>query len=356
MGSDSDRNTERQQTDAIQQMDATLVSEAPLLGARVLVVDAHLEAGSIMSRALKKSGLEVIWVERGQDALRWLSSWHADIILLDLDLPDDDSMELCRTLCARGDAQVIVIAGEEDAEQHVAALDNGAADVVLRLCPARLLVRRMANVWIRAQQEQAWRGRLAHLAAYLPRAAVLDRPKAPERIAATLLFSDLRGFTRASISHDAAEVFDIINQILALQIGCVQATGGYVDGFSGDGMLALFEEPAGAIQACRAAAQILRLAGQTGIGPWAQLPVALGIHRGEVMRGDLGIEQRRVFTVLGSPVNIAARLCGVASAREVVVSQSLIDALPSQEEFVFRNPRAVRLKGIPEPFWVHNLS
>ena len=355
MGSDSDGNIERLHAEALQQPVPAEVSEAPLLGARVLVVDARLEAGSVMSRALQKSGLEVIWVECGQDALKWLASWHADIILLNLDLPDDDSMELCRTLCERGGAQVIVVADEADDEKHVAALDHGAADVVVRQCPARLLVRRMANVWIRAQQEQVWRGRVAHLAAYLPRAAVLDRPKAPERIAATLLFSDLRGFTRASISHDAAEVFDIINQILALQIGCVQAAGGYVDGFSGDGMLALFEEPTGALQACRAAARILSLARRTAIGPWEQLPVALGIHRGEVMRGDLGIEQRRVFTVLGSPVNIAARLCGVASAREVIVSQALIDALPRQHEFVFQAPYAVRLKGIPEPFRVHTL-
>jgi len=334
----------------------TSVHADPLDGIRTLIVEDQLLPGSELCRALQQRGHDVVWVESGQEAERWLEEREVDMVLLDLSLPDVDSLALCRRLCARGSCQVIVIADEDDHDKHVAALVSGAADVVTRSTPLRLLLRRMANVWVRACQDAAWRGQVEHLSAYLPAAATVPRPNAPERVSATLLFSDLRGFTRASFSQDAAEVFNFINQILALQISAVQHFGGYVDGFSGDGMLALFDDTSGAQQACQAALQILTLAGRTAIGPWDHLPVAMGIHCGEVMRGDLGVQRRKVFTILGSPVNLAARLCGVASAREAVVSQAIIDSLPANSGLTFSNSRTVNLKGIPEPFAVQTLS
>jgi adenylate cyclase len=332
------------------------VHNAPLHGARVLIVEDSLEHGSALCRMLRQEGLEVLWIERGAEAEQWLSRWQPDLILLDLSLPDVDSMALCRRLCTDHSLPVIVLTLDESPDEHVAALACGAADVVTRRCPSRLLLRRMTNAWARARQDTERQVKIQQLATYVPRVAFDAHPTAPQRVVATLLFSDLRGFTRVSFSQDAAEVFETINQILALQIGSVQGAGGYVDGFSGDGMLALFEGPSGPLRACQAAASILALAEQTAIGPWQQLPVGLGIHAGEVMRGDLGVQKRRVFTVLGSPVNIAARLCGVASAREAVVSQDIVDAMPAHSGFSFRSPRTIRLKGIPDLFPVQSLA
>lgn len=327
----------------------------PLAGVRALIIEDSLERGSSLCRSLRAFGIEVLWIERATEVEQSLEQWKPQLILLDLSLPDVDGVLLCHVLCDRG-LPVVALADQDDPDQHVAVLDAGVADVVTRGCPDRLLIRRLANVWAHVRQDAQQMSQIEQLTAYVPRVAVRQARGAPERLSATLLFSDLRGFTRVSCSSDAAEVFDTINQILALQISSVQAAGGYVDGFSGDGMLALFEGPRGPLQACQAAASILALAEKTAIGPWEQLPVALGIHQGEVMRGDLGAQRRRVFTVLGSPVNLAARLCGVAGAREAVVSQSIAEAVDGSGRFRFTDPRAVQLKGIDAPFSVYTLG
>ena len=63
-------------------------------------------------------------------------------------------------------------------------------------------------------------------------------------------------------------------------------------------------------------------------------------------RGDLGSESRCSFTVIGSAVNVSARLCGVAKAMQAVASQSVVEA--ASDSFTFEDPTFVNLKGLPK--------
>ncbi len=325
-------------------------------GARILLIEDDERVVRVMSRFLTLYGGTVVPLGRISAVMPWLSENSADIILLDLHLPDGDGLDLCIKIRASDSPPpIVILTGDGDVKRRTEALAQGADDLLLKPPHPHILLRRLTNVLRRHRAETQNKKLIRRLERYVSTAAVqhLLSPETSERIEAVILFSDLRGFTAASFTQDAAAVFDQVNLVLTTQSQIIRQHGGYIDGFSGDGLLALFEGADAAKAACRAAADILHWSRETAIGTWKQLPVGMGLHCGSVIRGDLGDETRRVFTVLGSPVNIAARLCGTAAALEAVVSEPMIEAIGSSAGF--HCAREVTLRGVPEPMRIQTL-
>lgn len=325
-------------------------------GARILLVEDDGRVVRAMTRFLELYGGVVTSLSRVSAVMPWLAENTADIILLDFHLPDGDGLSLCAQIRALpSPPPIVILTGDGDVKRRAEALSQGADDLLLKPPHPHILLRRLTNVLRRHRAEAQNKQLIRRLERYVSAAAVqhLLGPETSERIETVILFSDLRGFTAASFTQDAAVVFDQVNRVLTTQSQIIRQHGGYIDGFSGDGLLALFEGSGAAEAACCSAADILRWAKSTSIGQWEQLPVGMGLHRGIVIRGDLGDDTRRVFTVLGSPVNIAARLCGTAAALEAVVSEPIIQAVGSGD--AFHRPREVTLRGVPEPMRIQTL-
>lgn len=154
---------------------------------------------------------------------------------------------------------------------------------------------------------------------------------APRRFEVTVLFADLRGFTRASANFTPEDVARLTELHQTMMVEAVFRHGGTLDKFLGDGMLAYFgaplAQPDHADRALRAATDLIsalnerRAAAQTGALPI--LPVAIGLHSGEAVVGAVGPAVRREYTILGDVVNVASRIEGVAKQRglELVVSE-----------------------------------
>ncbi len=328
-------------------------SPSPLSSTTILIVDDDPRLSDSLSRSIAQAGGQSRIFSDGAGVLPWLSTQPGDLVLLELQLPGIDGVELCLQINRLPHPPpILIITAEPSVERQLAALSAGAADLVLKPFHPRVLLRRAANLLQRRQAQAANKKLIARLESYISPAAARSLGT-QERIEATLLFSDLRGFTAASFTQDADRVFTLVNAVLTGQTRIIQNAGGYVDGFSGDGLLALFEGDDAETRACDAAAQILRWAASTELGDWKQLPVGMGVHHGTVIRGDLGDARRRVFTVLGSPVNIAARMCGVASALEAVVSTGIVRSVNAPERF--HTPRPVSLRGLPAPLTVYSL-
>ena len=144
---------------------------------------------------------------------------------------------------------------------------------------------------------------------------------------ATVLFSDLRGFTAISEQMAPAAVVATLNEYFSTMADWVRACGGFVDKFMGDAMLVVFgvfdlSEGGGG----RAAADAIRCGlgmherlatlnhQRHAAGHWP-LAISVGIDSGEVLAGTIGAEDRLEFTVIGDTVNVAARLQEVGKLR-----------------------------------------
>ncbi len=151
------------------------------------------------------------------------------------------------------------------------------------------------------------------------RAAGADGGIRSRKIETTLFYSDIRDFTGFSEQNPAETVVDFLNRIMAVQVDAIRDHGGDVDKMIGDAVLARFDGEDGPARAIAAARNI-----QTMIGD-GDFPrqIGIGIHRGEVISGAIGPEERRDFTVIGDAVNISARLCALAAAGEIVTDADI---------------------------------
>lgn len=95
----------------------------------VLIVEDDASIAAQLVKGLTRGGYRVDHVLTGQDALRW---GHADVVLLDLELPDLDGVQVCRKLRERTDAAIIVVTAHGEEPDRVMALDAGADDYLVK--------------------------------------------------------------------------------------------------------------------------------------------------------------------------------------------------------------------------------
>ncbi|MCP4616860.1 MAG: adenylate/guanylate cyclase domain-containing protein [Bradyrhizobium sp.] len=178
------------------------------------------------------------------------------------------------------------------------------------------------------------------------------------------MFVDMRGSTRMAEKRLPFDTVFIVNRFLGAVSQAVLESGGMPNQFVGDGMLALFGLAVSRREACR---QALRAAAQIAVNVdelnrflshdlREPIRFGIGIHGGEVIVGDIGYRDHMVFTALGDPVNVAARLQDMTKtlACEAVVSDEVrttaglaADALPQQE---------VTIRGRNEPMIVRSVA
>lgn len=159
--------------------------------------------------------------------------------------------------------------------------------------------------------------------------ALLAQHEVAER-EATILFSDLRGFTQLSerFSDEPARLLSVMNEHFNVVVKALQSCGGVIEKFVGDGVLATFgtraEMPDCAPRAIAAALGILganeRL-NRRRKGDWGfELQVGIGIAAGKVVIGQVGPPERSELGVLGDPVNVAQRLVATARPGQILMT------------------------------------
>ncbi|WP_206784970.1 response regulator transcription factor [Amycolatopsis sp. MtRt-6] len=119
---------------------------------RVLLVEDDQPIADSLRRGLVRYGYEVTWVRTGAEAL---AAEPADMVLLDLGLPDVDGLDVCRDLRARGDVPIIVISARADEVDRVVGLEIGADDYVSKPFGVREVIARMRAVARRARPAAA---------------------------------------------------------------------------------------------------------------------------------------------------------------------------------------------------------
>ena len=147
----------------------------------------------------------------------------------------------------------------------------------------------------------------------------------------SVLFCDIRGFTTLTEGMPPVEVIALLNEHMSALTALVHEHCGVVDKFVGDMIMALFGAPSAyGDDVQRAALCALRMVEcrerLNANGRW-DFHVGIGIATGTVVAGCMGSEERLDYTVLGERVNLASRLCSVASEGEILIDKTTADKL-----------------------------
>lgn len=149
---------------------------------------------------------------------------------------------------------------------------------------------------------------------------------------ATIFFADIRGFTAYAENRNPKTVVAMLNTYFEIATRAILDYGGYVDKFIGDCVLGVFGVPVlrkdHVERAVRAAMDLVQQLQQNGRHDNPLLSsVGIGIHTGRIVSGNLGSQSKMEYTVIGDTVNLASRLSGLAGPGEVLVTDTVYQAL-----------------------------
>jgi len=172
-----------------------------------------------------------------------------------------------------------------------------------------------------------------------------------EEVEVTIMFVDVRDFTSFAERTPAPEVVAAINRLFECIVPIIHEHGGRVDKFVGDGLLAVFGAPRRledhADQALAAALEIER---KVRAGDAGELEIGIGLNSGPVVAGNVGGSGRLEFSVIGDPVNVAARV--EAATRQtgdtVLIAERTKELLKDTDARLVEREGA-ELKGKTEP-------
>ena len=157
------------------------------------------------------------------------------------------------------------------------------------------------------------------------------------RFDATVLFCDIRGFTKLFDQRDPLEALEFANSVLGELGAVVEACGGTIDKFAGDGFLAYFgthnSTTKHADEACWCAIRmrniLVKINSFRYVTEQIIISTGIGIHSGQVAAGLISAFQKSEYTILGSSVNTAARVESLTKLFSVdcLISSSTVERL-----------------------------
>jgi adenylate cyclase len=182
-----------------------------------------------------------------------------------------------------------------------------------------------------------------------------------EEVEASILFSDIRGYSTLAEGMAPRQVAEILTRHLAAMSEVIHAHGGTLTEFVGDAVMAVFGAPDllpdHAHRALRCAVAMQARQEELNLEAEAEgrapLAMGIGVNTGVVMAGTMGGSRRLQYTVIGDAVNVAARLQGEAEAGEVLATAATVASAPS----VAAQPAGARtVKGRTEPVEIYRIA
>lgn len=170
----------------------------------------------------------------------------------------------------------------------------------------------------------------------------------------TLLFSDIRSFTKMSEGLSPKILIPMLNLYMTRMCRIIDETHGVVDKFVGDEIMTLYGAPMQlefhAILAIEAALRMMQ-----DLDEWNKerkekneitFEIGIGIHTGLVYTGNMGAENRLNYTAIGANVNLASRICSVAKPMQILITEETLASPGVKNKFRINPLEPVSLKGV----------
>jgi len=180
---------------------------------------------------------------------------------------------------------------------------------------------------------------------------------------ATILFSDIRGFTSLSENMKPSEVVETLNDYFNQMIEIIFKYNGILDKIIGDELMVIYGVPNSnendSENAVRTAIEMQEKLIEFNLERFLYqkkpIKVGIGINRGSVISGNIGSSHQMDFTVIGDSVNLASRLCSHAQPGEIIISDNVWKDLINQNFFISKKLKPIKVKGKEKPIIIKEI-
>jgi adenylate cyclase len=166
-----------------------------------------------------------------------------------------------------------------------------------------------------------------------------------------IVFVDVVGSTGLTLRRPPHEVVALLNRFFAIVVEVVEKECGWVNKFEGDAALCVFGAPTGRPDAAADALRAARALSERLSGDLEGAAAGIGVSAGPAVAGNIGAQERFEYTVIGDPVNEAARLCELAKERpeRLLASHAVLRRASSEEAARWEVRDSIVLRGRDEP-------
>jgi adenylate cyclase len=363
---------------------------------RILAVDDVQTNREILQVRLEAHGYEVVTAADGEEALLRARELQPDLVLLDIMMPKLDGISVLKQLkqeTAQRFVPVILVTAKTDTRDIVNGLEAGADDYLTKPFEQATLIARVRSqlrtkdlhdtaqqqaLQLKEQTEhlarwnQTLEERVAAQLVEIDRIGRLQRFLAPQvaqmiassdtpdavlashRREVTVVFCDLRGFTAFTETSEPEEVMTVLHDYHEGLGELIFRYEGTLDRFAGDGIMTVFNDPIPCSDHTERAVRLaldMRERVEQLSQRWRRightLGFGVGIAAGYATLGQIGFEQRREYTAIGSTINLASRLCDEARTGQIIIGQRAFSAIEQNVEA--RSVGELSLKGFAKP-------
>ena len=355
--------------------------------AKILIVDDTPHNVKLLADLLAVKGYAVLTASSGAQALEKVETEAPDLVLLDVVMPAMSGYEVCRKI--RGNPAtavlpVVMVTALDPAQERVKGIEAGADDFLSKPINQQELLARVRSLlrikglhdelaeWNRTLEQRvatqvAQLERLDRLKRFFsPQLAELivsgdaEDPLKSHRREVTVVFLDLRGFTSFAETAEPEEVMGVLREYHAEMGRLILEHEGTLERFTGDGMMIFFNDPVplpdAPERAVRMAVAMRRRVDEL-LARWKKrgydIDFGVGIAQGYATIGAIGFEGRLDYGAIGTVTNLAARLCGEAQPRQILISQRVYGGVEDSVEV--EDLGGLTLKGFSKPVPAFNV-
>jgi adenylate cyclase len=354
---------------------------------KILVVDDVPVNVKLLGDLLTVKGYAVVTASNGAEALAAIEKHRPGLVLLDVMMPGMSGYDVCRKIRENpvtAMLPVVMVTALDPTQERVKGIEAGADDFLTKPINQPELLARVKSLlrikvlhdelaeWNRTleqrvEQQLAQLDRLERLKRFFsPQLAELivsgetEDPLKSHRREITVVFLDLRGFTAFAETAEPEEVMGVLREYHAVMGRLILKHEGTLERFTGDGMMIFFNDPVpvpdAAERAVRMAAGMREQVDQL-LAKWRrsgyELDFGVGIAQGYATIGAIGFEGRMDYGAIGTVTNLAARLCGEAKPRQILIAQRVFGAVEALVEA--EDLGSLTLKGFSRPVPAFNV-
>lgn len=320
---------------------------------KILIVDDSEDIRLLLTGALARAGYTVITAENGEDgAEKYFQNPGTSMVITDMDMPVLNGLGFIKKLRdAKADVPIVVLSSRNDEDSAIKAVHAGADDYIVKdgnireeiLLHARKVfeLRKITDENKRLYRQLETRNEFIKktFGRYMSDEVVeklLEHPDGlklgGESVKATVMMTDLRGFSAVSEAYGPEVIVDMLNAYLHEMTAIISKHSGVINEIIGDALLVLFGAPvsrpddaaraiACAIEMQLAMKNVNRRNRELGL---MELVMGIGLNTGMVVAGNIGSDIRAKYAVVGPVVNLAGRVESLTVGGQILATASVL--------------------------------